>query len=113
MEAGCGFSTHIHSRIQHSHTLPSAGWAQLSTSSGTSDRASTDSQLAELRPIVDKTIGKLYMGFQSPWRILSWAVEDRGLAFPQKEEVSHDVLKRGIRTQYYGAYGPWTHWDPL
>jgi hypothetical protein len=74
-----------------------------------------DSWSLELRPIVDKTIGKLYMSFNPTLeKSFHGPSKTDGLGFSPNLKVSYDVLKRvAFGLEYYGAYGPWTHWDPL
>jgi hypothetical protein len=74
-----------------------------------------DSWSLELRPIVDKTIGKFYMGFNPTLeKSFHGPSKTSGIGFSPNLKVSYDVLKRvAFGLEYYGAYGPWTHWDPL
>src|SRR5215831_6255260 len=69
----------------------------------------------ELRPIVDKQIGKLYMGFNPTLeKSLHGPDKDKGWGFSPNVKFAYDVHKRvAAGVEYYGAYGPWHSWDPI
>ena len=69
----------------------------------------------ELRPIVDKQIGKLYMAFNPVLeKSFHGPDKDTGFGFSPNVKFAYDVHKRvAAGLEYYGAYGPWTSWDPV
>jgi len=69
----------------------------------------------ELRPIVDKQLGKLYMALNPVFdRSLHGPDQDKGWGFSPNVKFSYDVVKRvAAGVEYYGAYGPWKSWDPV
>ena len=69
----------------------------------------------ELRPIVDKKVGKLYASFNPVFeKSLHGPNKDTGWEFAPNVKVAYDVVKRAaFGLEYYGAYGPWRAWDPL
>jgi len=76
---------------------------------------SPDTWTWEIRPIIDKTIGKWYMSF-NPTVDKSFHGPSRGLGYEFSPNVkfSYDVTKKvAMGVEYYGAYGPVTGFDPL
>jgi hypothetical protein len=69
----------------------------------------------ELRPIVDKTVGKLYVSFNPTMeKSFHGPGKNLGFQFSPNLKVAYDVHKRiALGMEYYGAYGPWKSWDPL
>jgi hypothetical protein len=69
----------------------------------------------ELRPIIDKTIGPWYLGFNPTFdRSLHGPGVTRGWEFSPNVKISYDFTKKitgGI--EYYGATGPATEFDPI
>jgi hypothetical protein len=69
----------------------------------------------EIRPIVDKQLGKWYLAF-NPALERSWHGEsvNRGVEFSPAAKISYDFTKHitgGL--EYYGSTGPITGFDPL
>jgi hypothetical protein len=76
-------------------------------------KISPDTWTLELRPIVDKKIGKLYLAF-NPTLDRSFHGPSKGLAFSPNFKTSYDITKRvAFGVEYYGSYGPVTGFDPL
>ena len=67
----------------------------------------------EIRPIVDKQIGKLYLAFNPTIEIsLHGPGTESGPGFSPNVKVSYDLLKKlAVGVEYYGAYGPAFSWD--
>jgi hypothetical protein len=69
----------------------------------------------EIRPIVDKKIGGLYVSL-NPTVDQSFAGPDqnRGLIFSPNVKASYDVTKVvALGFEYYGSTGPFFHYDPV
>ena len=69
----------------------------------------------EIRPIIDKKIGKLYVAF-NPTFEQSFTARSRvwGFEFSPNVKFSYDVTKKvAFGVEYYGSYGPVTGWDPV
>jgi hypothetical protein len=76
---------------------------------------SPDTWSWEIRPIVDRQLGRWYFSF-NPTLDRAWHGPDvnRGVEFSPNAKVSFNFTKRiagGL--EYYGAYGPLTGFDPL
>jgi hypothetical protein len=75
----------------------------------------TDTWTYELRPIVDRSIGPWYFGFNPAFeRSLHGLNVHQGWTFAPAVKISYDITKKvtgGI--EYYGATGPATEFDPL
>jgi hypothetical protein len=76
---------------------------------------SLDTWTWEIRPIIDKTVGKWYLcfnptlekSFHGPGRSL-------GYEFSPNAKIAYELQKRiTLGLEYYGALGPVTGWDPL
>jgi hypothetical protein len=76
---------------------------------------SPDTWTLEVRPIVDKKIGKFYVAlnptldrsFHGPGKRL-------GFEFSPNVKFSYDLTKKvAFGMEYYGSYGPVTGWDPV
>ena len=69
----------------------------------------------EIRPIVDKKLGKLYMSFNPTLEIsLHGPAKGEAPAFSPNVKVSYDVLKKvAFGLEYYGSYGPITGFAPI
>jgi hypothetical protein len=74
-----------------------------------------DTWTCEIRPIVDKKIGKLYMALNPTLeKSFHGPGQASGVEFSPNVKVSYDVLKKvALGLEYYGGYGPLTSWDPL
>jgi hypothetical protein len=78
-------------------------------------RFTADTWSYELRPIIDKNIGRWYLGF-NPVFGRSWHGPGvtRGWEFNPNVKISYDLTEKiagGI--EYYGATGPATEFDPI
>ena len=76
---------------------------------------SSDTWTWEIRPIIDKKIGRWYLSF-NPALDRSWhgPSVNQGVEFSPNMKVSFDITKKiagGL--EYYGAYGPLSGFDPL
>ncbi len=78
-------------------------------------RFSPDTWTLELRPIVDKKIGKFYAALNPTFdRSFHGPGKGLGFQFSPNVKVSYDVTKKvALGLEYYGSYGPVTGWDPL
>lgn len=67
----------------------------------------------EIRPIIDKQIGKLYLSFNPTFdRSFHGPSKDAGFEFSPNVKVSYDIVKKlAFGLEYYGAYGPAFSWD--
>jgi hypothetical protein len=76
---------------------------------------SADTWTWEIRPIVDKKIGPLYLAFNpSLEKSFRGPAEDRGFEFSPNIKVSYDIRKEiSLGVEYYGALGPVGNFDPL
>ncbi len=76
---------------------------------------SPDTWTIEIRPIVDKTIGKLYLCFNPTVdRSFHGPSVSEGLVFSPNVKVGYDVTKVfNTGVEYYGSVGPITGFDPL
>jgi hypothetical protein len=76
---------------------------------------SPDTWTWEIRPIVDKKIGRWYLSFNPTLdRSFHGASVNQGVVFSPNAKVSYDFTKRiagGL--EYYASYGPITGFDPL
>jgi hypothetical protein len=76
---------------------------------------SADTWTWEIRPIIDKTIGKYYLAF-NPTLDKSFHGPSRhvGYEFSPNAKFSYEVTKKVVAgVEYYGALGPVTGFDPL
>jgi hypothetical protein len=76
---------------------------------------SPDTFTLEIRPIVDKTIGKWYLGFNPTFdRSFHGPGVDGGLNFSPNVKVGYDVTRQvNVGFEYYGAVGPLNSFDPV
>jgi hypothetical protein len=76
---------------------------------------SLDTWTWEIRPIVDKKIGKLYLAFNPTVdRSLHGPESKRGFQFSPNVKFGYDVTKKvNMGVEYYGAVGPLTGFDPV
>jgi hypothetical protein len=74
-----------------------------------------DTWTYELRPIVDKQLGKWYFAFNPAFdRSLHGASVDQGFTFSPNFKVSYDFTKKVTGGfEYYGSTGPVTGFDPI
>jgi hypothetical protein len=76
---------------------------------------STDTWTWEIRPIIDKQMGRWYLAF-NPALERSWhGLEvSQGVTFSPAMKLSYDVTKKvTLGFEYYGATGPITGFDPI
>lgn len=76
---------------------------------------STDTWTWEIRPIIDQTLGKLYWSLNPALeRSLRGENAAAGFEFSPNAQVLFDVTRKvSAALEYYGAFGPVTHWDPF
>lgn len=76
---------------------------------------SEDTWTWEIRPIVDKQLGRWYLSFNpSVDRSLHGPGESKGFEFSPNFKFSYDVVKQvSLGLEYYGSLGPITGFDPL
>jgi hypothetical protein len=69
----------------------------------------------EIRPIIDKQLGKFYMGFNPTFdKSFHGPSKNSGYEFAPNVKFAYDVSKKlAVGLEYYGAYGPYRHWSPL
>ncbi len=75
---------------------------------------SANTATLEIRPIIDKKIGGLYLAF-NPVLDQSFAGPDanRGMIFSPNIKGSYDLTKKiALGLEYYGSTGPFFHYDP-
>ena len=88
----------------------------LSTEIGYQRREfSPDTWTVELRPIVDRTLGRWYLAFNPTFdRSLHGENVGLGWEFSPNFKVSYDVTKKvAVGLEYYGALGPVGNLDPI
>jgi hypothetical protein len=88
----------------------------LSTEFGYQRRVfSADTVTLEIRPIVDKQIGRWYLAFNPTLdRSLRGVSTGMGLVFSPNFKVGYDFTKQiNAGLEYYGSLGPITGFDPL
>jgi len=76
---------------------------------------SPDTWTWEIRPIIDKIVGKFYMSF-NPAIDKSFHGPSRNLGYEFSPNIKFSyapIKKIAIGLEYYGAYGPLTDWDLL
>ena len=76
---------------------------------------SADTWTWEIRPIIDKQIGRWYLSF-NPTMDKSFHGENanKGFEFSPNFKLSYDVTKKvAVGVEYYGALGPIGSFDPL
>ncbi len=76
---------------------------------------SLDTWTLEIRPIIDKKMGKVYWSFNPTFdKSFHGPEQPRGYEFSPNFKISYDVTKRvAAGLEYYGSYGPVTGFDPL
>lgn len=76
---------------------------------------SPDTWTYELRPIVDKTLGRWYLSFNPSFdKSFHGPSQNLGFVFSPNFKVSYDITKKiagGV--EYYGSLGPVTGFDPV
>ena len=76
---------------------------------------STDTWTWEIRPIIDKKIGRTYLAFNPTFdKSFRGPEQPRGYSFSPNFKVSLDITSRvAAGLEYYGAYGPVNGFFPL
>jgi hypothetical protein len=76
---------------------------------------SQDTWTWEIRPIIDKTIGRTYLSFNPTFdRSFHGPSVNQGLVFSPNFKFGYDITKRvNAGLEYYGSLGPVTGFDPL
>ncbi len=76
---------------------------------------SADTWTLEIRPIVDKQVGKLYLSFNPTFdRSFHGPSVTQGLVFSPNFKAGYDITKKvNAGLEYYGSLGPITNFDPL
>jgi hypothetical protein len=76
---------------------------------------SPDTWTLELRPIVDKKLGRWYLAFNPTLgKALVGANAGKSFEFSPNAKASFDVTKKvAVGLEYYGALGPIANFDPL
>ena len=76
---------------------------------------SADTWTLEIRPIIDKQVGKLYLCFNPTFdRSFHGPGVSQGLVFSPNVKVGYDVTKVvNAGFEYYGSVGPVTGFDPI
>ncbi|MDB5136306.1 MAG: hypothetical protein JWP37_2909, partial [Mucilaginibacter sp.] len=107
--------SHIRPRVAVPESWHWPVGVSLSTEFGFQKSAySANTSTLEIRPIVDKKWGKLYIAV-NPTLDQSFAGPDanRGLIFSPNVKGSYDVTKVvALGLEYYGSTGPFFHYDP-
>lgn len=78
------------------------------------EQFSANTETLEIRPIIDKTIGKWYIAF-NPTLDQSFRGPDehRGLIYSPNVKISYNISKViAIGPEYYGSNGPFFKYDP-
>lgn len=76
---------------------------------------STDTWTWEIRPIIDQTIGRVYWSLNPAFeRALRGDNAAAGFEFAPNAQLLFAVTRKlSTALEYYGAFGPATHWDPF
>jgi hypothetical protein len=76
---------------------------------------SSDTWTIEIRPIIDKNLGRWYWSFNPTFdRSFHGANTGKGVEFSPNFKFSYDLTKRvSAGLEYYGSLGPVTGFDPL
>lgn len=107
---------HIHLRVRVPESWDWPVGVSISSEIGYQRRKfSTDIWTVEIRPIVDKKMGRWYLAFNPVLgRSLKGESVKRGFEFQPCFKISYDITPKitgGI--EYYGSFGPITGFDPL
>jgi hypothetical protein len=119
IQAGDGWKwvgTHIRPRIAIPKRYKLPVGLSLSTEFGYQrPNFSQDTWTWEIRPIIDKTIGKFYVSVNPTIdKSFNGPSQSAGYEFSPNVKFSCDVTKKiAFGLEYYSAYGPLTDWDPL
>jgi len=114
---------HIRPRVRAPESWHWPVGVSLSTEIGYQQRKfSVDTWTLEIRPIVDKQLGRWYLSFNPTFeRSLHGESESQGVEFSPNFKVSYDVVRLhgasytktvSLGLEYYGAFGPVGDFDP-
>jgi hypothetical protein len=106
---------HIRPRVRAPESWQWPVGVSLSTEFGYQRRAySPDTWTWEIRPIVDKQLGRWYLSFNPAVdKAVHGANASRGFEFSPNFKASYEVTPvAAIGVEYYGALGPVTRFDP-
>ena len=107
---------HIRPRVRIPESWHWPVGVSLSNEIGYQRRAfSPDTWTWEMRPIVDRTLGRWYLSFNPTLdRSFHGASVHRGVEFSPNAKFSFDFTKKiAAGLEYYASYGPITGFDPL
>jgi hypothetical protein len=116
--------SHIRPRVRAPESWRLPVGLSLSTEVGYQrPRFSPDTWSLEIRPIIDKKLGRTYLAFNPALELsLHGPSVSRGAEFSPNAKISYDALRwqnhqrenaLSIGLEYYGACGPVTGFDPL
>jgi hypothetical protein len=106
--------THIRPRISIPEKYHLPVGLSLSTEFGYQrPNFDSDTWTWEIRPIIDKQLGKLYLSFNPTFeKSFRGPNKDSGYEFSPNIKFAYDVHKKvAVGLEYYGAYGPAFSWD--
>ena len=108
--------SHIRPRVAAPESWKWPVGVSISTEFGFQKSAfSANTATLEIRPIIDKKLGKWYLSF-NPTLDQSFAGPDanRGLIFSPNFKQSYDITKVvALGFEYYGSTGPFFNYDPI
>jgi hypothetical protein len=107
---------HIRPRVAAPESWHLPVGLSLSQEIGYQRRAySSDTWTWEIRPIIDQKLGRVYWSLNPTLeRALRGENAAAGFEFSPNAEVTLDLSsKLSAALEYYGAFGPVTHWDPF
>ncbi|MCU1258228.1 MAG: hypothetical protein JWO80_1113 [Bryobacterales bacterium] len=107
---------HIRPRVRAPENWKWPVGVSLSTEVGYQrSQFSADTWTWEIRPIVDKKLGRWYLAFNPAFdRSFHGPSVSHGVSFSPNFKASYDVTKKvSAGVEYYGSLGPVTGFDPL
>jgi len=107
---------HIRPRVRVPEEWKWPVGVSLSTEFGYQRRKfSADTWTLEIRPIIDKEIGRCYLSFNPTFdRSFKGPTSDQGFIFSPNFKVGYDITKKvNAGFEYYGSLGPVGNFDPL
>ena len=108
--------THLRPRVRAPEKWHWPVGVSVSTEFGYQRRLfSEDTWTIELRPIIDKKLGKWYWSFNPTFdRSFAGLNEKKGWEFSPDLKFSYDVTKKvSAGLEYYGSLGPVANFDPI
>ena len=106
--------THIRPRISIPEKYHLSVGLSLSTEFGYQrPNFDSDTWTWEIRPIIDKQLGRLYLAFNPTFeKSFHGPNKDAGYEFSPNIKFAYDVHRKvAVGLEYYGAYGPAFSWD--